>query len=386
MGFQLSFQHYSLINRIFVNIKLEEQFKMNKKSNPFLFILLVIIAIILYLLMNKKEAKTVAKRKMEKNIVTKTVKEVNTDFIVVENHFQDVILEGEGIYCKKKTIPILSTKNGVIDSISILKNKVIKRNKLAFIYENNQLFKKMSTRKVELKKQLIEIFEELNIDFKKEVVWNQFIDSLSPELILPILPQISDQNLLELMQEKGTTGLYNQLIDDEEKMNKFFLINKENGKVLSINVETGDQVYKGDTLAILEEYIPELIKIELKESQIEKIKTADKILFYDQTKTLVGKGKFFFLKKGNEQNTCYLSFNLIENNRVHPGQEIFYKSSKIATEKCFSLPKTYLYEDSNVIVGSKVKLQKRVNIISSTDSYAFVSGLNDGDTLVSPQK
>lgn len=336
--------------------------------------------------MNKKEAKTIAKSKTEKNIVAKTKVEVNSDFVVVENSFQDVILEGKGIYCKKKTFPILSSKNGIINSISIVKNKLIRNNELAFTFENNQLFNTMSDRKVDLKKQLIECFNELDIDYIQETEWKQFIDSLSPELILPLFPTIKNQKVLEVLKDKGSIQLYNQLIDDEEVMNKFFLINKISGKVLSVNVKAGDQVSKGDTLAILEEHLPELVKIELEENQISKIKTADKILFYDQTKTLVGKGNFFFLKKDNELNTCYLSFNIIKNNKIYPGQELLYKSSKIATEKCFRLPKKYLTTDSNVFIGSKNKLKRSVNVISSSDSFAFVSGLNDGDTIISPQK
>ncbi len=336
--------------------------------------------------MNKKEAKTVAKSKTEKNIITKTKNEVKPDFIIVENSFQDVILEGKGIYCKKKTFPILSSKNGIIDSISIVKNKLVKNNELTFTFENNQLFNSMSNRKIELKKQIIECFNELAIDYEKETEWKEFIDSLSPELILPFIPTIKNLKVLENLKEKGAIRLYNQLIDDEETMNKFFLINKVSGKVLHVNVKKGDQVSRGDTLAILEEYLPELVKIELEVNQIAKIKTADKILFYDQNKKLVGKGNFFFLKRNNEQNTCYLSFNAIKNNKIHPGQEIFYKSSKIATEKCFRLPKKYLTSDSNVFIGSKDKFKRRVNVISSSNSFAFVSGLNDGDTIIGLQK
>lgn len=341
------------------------------KNNPILLLLLVILAIGLFYYNNSKPVGLV-KKKTYSNIENKQKEE---EFIIVKNEFIAIQKEISGLICKPLEKVIKSEINGKVDFV---RKGDFNSGDLLFRLENKSLFKSLADNKLELKNRLNSFILDLSDEDKEK--WESYLATLFPAKVLTPFPSDFSSEEKTLLQKHNCLSLYNKLVDQENEMESYFIFAKKSGKMKTVNVKIGDKISPNDTLAIVNDNNPILVKSVISKKAIPEIKSFIKVSYLDE-KSSVGKGDFFYLQKNylRDSSIIYHSFLPNDNFKYKYGDTITISLSKTLTSPCFKLPKELLRVDSSIILINDYK--KKVKVLKSEKDFHFVSGLDNSDTL-----
>ena len=340
------------------------------KNNPILLLLLISLGVGLFYYNNSKPIVPPIKP-----IKSDTKTSPNTSYFkVVKN--EPIITKKQlvGIICKPVEEIIHSPING---KVAYINRGKFESGDLLVRLENDFLFKSLSDNKIEFKKRLSLFLNEVKKERKK--MWKKYISKISPEKVLISFPTDFNNEEKELLQKNDCFRLYNQLVDQENEMESYFILAKKPGRLNTIFVKEGDYITHKDTLAITNYNIPLLVKSIISKEKNNDIKSYKKANYLHENKA-VGTGDFFYQDKSNRNNKLYYTFQPNKNFNFKYGDSIKLSLIKQKAYSCFKLKKELLRVDSSIILYNKSK--KKVNVVQSSKDFFYVMGLKDGDSIL----
>lgn len=342
------------------------------KNNPILLLLLISLGVGLFYYNNSKPIVPPIKP-----IKSDTKTSPNTSYFkVVKN--EPIITKKQliGIICKPVEEIIHSPINGKVANINRGK---FESGDLLVRLENDFLFKSLSDNKIEFKKRLSLFLNEVKKERKK--MWKKYISTISPEKVLIAFPTDYNNEEKELLKKNDCFRLYNQLVDQENEMESYFILAKKPGRLNKIFVKKGDYITSKDTLATTSYDIPLLVKSAVSKGIVNEIQSFQKADYLNENKA-VGTGMFFYLDKSNRdnRNKVYYTFQPNKNFNFKYGDSIKLLLNNQEVYSCFKLEKKLLRVDSSIILYNKSK--KKVKVVQSSKNFFYVNGLQDGDSIL----
>jgi len=265
-----------------------------------------------------------------------------------------------------------------------------KKGQILYRINNTEAFYTLSGRKSALANLVLSAMADIEMDFPKEKdKWLQFLEDLSPALILPSFPKVkSDKERLFLTSRNIYTEYYN-LSSLESRMDKYLWIAPFNGSVIEVYSEPGSIVNPGGQVAKIIKTGNYEVKVPISMALVEEYKQKSTASFTTSAGELIATGKIIRISNVVNQKTqsadVYYSITPMKGKNIYNGMFVNVGIDRKATELTMTIPRTALRNGKvNTILNDKL-IAIPVQVIGAKPDSVFISGLKDGAFVVLEQ-
>ena len=356
-----------------------------KRSQIILFVIFLVFTGGAYFILNtnKKEVKEGSKE--EKRIVYVPTSKV-------KNSMRSISLVSYGQISPHTELLVSFEVQGKLERGNIIMKPGVNFRKGQILYRinNTEAFYTLSGRKSALANLVLNAMPDIEMDFPTEKdKWLQFLEDLSPALILPSFPKVkSDKERLFLTSRNIYTEYYS-LSSLESRMDKYLWIAPFNGSVIDVYSEPGSIVNPGGQVAKIIKTGNYEVKVPISMALVEEYKQKSTANFTTSSGELIATGKIIRISNVINQKTqsadVYYSLTPIKGKKVYNGMFVNVSIDRESTELTMTIPRTALKNGKvNTILNNKLT-SFSVQVIGAKPDSVFISGLKDGTFVLLEQ-
>jgi len=263
-----------------------------------------------------------------------------------------------------------------------------RKGQILYRVNNEEALFTLSARKSSLTNLVLNALPDIELDFPSERdKWIQFMNDLSPTLLLPELPQMSSSKELMFMTSRNIISEFYNLKSLEARMEKYFYVAPFNGTVISTFAEPGSIANPGGQLAKIAKTGDFEVKVPISMDDLKLYREKSSADFTDASGKLVAHGKIIRVSNVINQQTqsadVYYSISPVESEQIYNGMFVNVSINQKAERETMTLPRAAVKNGKAKILTEDGIKEQAVVIVSSMPDSVFVTGLkNDQKVLL----
>ena len=356
-----------------------------KRSQIILFIIFLVFTGGAYFVLSKNKKEDTEGTKEEKStlyVPTSTVK----------NSMKTISLISYGQISPHTELLVSFEVQGKLErgNVTMKPGVNFKKGQILYRINNTEAFYTLSSRKSSFANLILSAMPDIEMDFPSEKdKWLAFLEDLNPALILPAFPKVtSDKERLFLTSRNIYTEYYN-LSGLEARMDKYLWIAPFSGSVIDVFSEPGSIVNPGAQVAKIIKTGSYEVKVPISMNLVDEYKQKSTANFTTSSGKLIATGKIIRISNVVNQKTqsadVYYSIKPVKGEQIYNGMFVNVSIDRKATKMTMTIPRTAMKNGKvNIISGEKL-IQVPVEIVGAKPDSIFVSGLEDGTSVVLEQ-
>ncbi len=317
------------------------------------------------------------------NKLTEAQKLVRTEIVELSNNVIEIPISGK--LNSVNEINIISEVNGVFEGnrfktgMSFLKGDTLGYIKYDEI-ENN-----LNSQKSNLLNQVSRLVSEIKFDFPNLYdTWLNFMNNIQFDKPLPELPEIYNTKFKNYLSGKEFYTAYYSAKTLEDKLGKHIIISNFNGILSEVDIKTGTIVVFGQKIGKFQN--PSILEFEsstnIKNTLL--IKKKQNVIIGSDVIDGLYNGYVSRINKTIDDASQNMSvFIQTSNNNLYSGMYVYGNIIVGEQESSYLINRNLLNDDKIYIVKDNRLIEKQINIIQITNQKAIITGLNNGDEILS---
>ncbi len=295
------------------------------------------------------------------------------------------IIRGEGRVSSNTIIKISSEVQGKIISGNLKKGTQVSAGQILFKIDAQEYILSIKARKSAFMTQIASILPDVQLDYSSSFSkWNDYYASIDPDKALPEIPSFSTTKEKTFIASKGILTEYYTIRGMEERLTKYIHYAPFSGTITNSYADVGMIVNPGSPLV-------DLIKQGVLEIEVPLSKEESKTIKVGQTAQLVNKstgekytGRVNRMGKFINPNTQSIPVYVTVNNSEGLLNGMYLEASFDAFKHpdAIKLPLDVIKNSTIHLLTDSLAIPKQVNILSSDNTHAIVSGVSNDDVII----
>ena len=287
----------------------------------------------------------------------------------------------------KQRIEIFSEVSGVLKNTSkdFLEGVSYQKNEVLLRINNDENYMSLVSQRSSLLNLITKIIPDLKFDYPKSYEnWKKYLENFEIEKMTQSLPKAENNQEKYYIAGQGIYQTYYNIKSLETRQEKFTIRAPFSGVVSQSMIKPGTLVRSGQKIG--EFFNPTIydLEVEINRTEIDFIKINDKVELKDATTQKSWMGTVTRISDVIDSQTQTVKiFITVSGKGLREG---LYLSGNIKTSvenNAFSLPRKLIVNNNEVFVVENGKIiNKKINIVQTSEEYCIVTGLEDG-TLIS---
>lgn len=235
------------------------------------------------------------------------------------------------------------------------------------------------------------LLPDIKIDFSSEYdKWNNYIQSIKLNKPLPELPVWKSDKEKIFLSTQSVLSEYFTIKNLDEQLKKYAVYAPFSGTITSVNVNEYSVVSPGTKVIAVSQTSNYEMAVSIPYSQIDKVKVNDKATIYTTSGTKKGEGKIIRISEVINNTTqsvdVYVKPVALDGFSFIEGEYLKVEVQSENEASGYTVPflavkesMVYLYQSDSTLTKS------RVDIINETEEGYFISGLSDGDLIITQE-
>ncbi|MBI3133778.1 MAG: efflux RND transporter periplasmic adaptor subunit [Bacteroidetes bacterium] len=340
-------------------------------------------ALILIALLNAKPKET--EEEKDKTFIP------HVEAITVTNTEEDLTVSGYGTLSSYNTVDLAAEVQGKLyTGTRALKPGIkFKKGELLFRIDDVEARYTNRARKSAFINLLANIMPDIKIDFASEYQkWNEYMESIKLNENLPQLPSWNSEKEKIFLSTRNILSEYFNIKSQEEQLKKFSVYAPFNGMISEVYMPEFSFVNPGAKIMKVVQTGNYEIPVAVPVSQLHLVEQGTECSIYSTDGTQRGVGSVVRISEVINRTTQSVTIYVkpgSENERPYiEGEYLLVKINAKITQKGIRLPQSAI-KDNQVYVYSKTDsllYKKPIQILNENELGAFVSGLQDNETVV----
>ena len=317
------------------------------------------------------------------NKINETKKLVSTEIIELSNNIIKIPISGK--LKSVKEVNIISEVNGIFQGDRFKTgNRFLKGDTLGYI-KYDEVENMLNSQKSNLLNQVSRLVSEIKFDYPETYnVWLEFMNNIQFNKPLPDLPKINSAKFKNYLSGKEFYTAYYSTKTIQDKLSKHIIISNFNGILSEVNIKTGTMVIFGQKIGRFQD--PNILEFEsstnIKNTLLIK-KKQDVIIQSDEIEGIY-KGYVSRINKTIEESSQNMSvFIQTTNNNLYSGMYVHGSIIIGENENSYSIKRSLLKNNKIYIIKDNKLIEKKISIIHISDGRAIITGINNGDEILS---
>jgi len=324
--------------------------------------------------------------------ITETNKEaqnlLNVKTAIAKNSNYDSNVKYRGRISSYENISLSAEVSGKIiqGNVPFKTGQDFKKNDLLLQIYNEDIKAALMSGKSNFLRTISNILPDIHFDFPDEYEkWKSFFGNISIENNLPELPESKTEQEHIFLASKGVLTEYYSLLQQEINLKKYAIYAPFNGSLKSVSREIGAVASMGAELATIIRTDKLEIIVPVLPEDAKWIKRGDKVNLIGINNTKIGKVSRIadFVDASTQSINVYIDYSPNSKNSFFTGEFIdveFNTSKKINGIKV--IRETLLNNNQVYIVKDEMLKLKSVQIERTLEDHFIISGISDGEILV----
>jgi multidrug efflux pump subunit AcrA (membrane-fusion protein) len=324
--------------------------------------------------------------------ITKTNKEaqnlLNVKTAIAKNSNYDSNVKYRGRISSYENISLSTEVSGKImqGNVPFKAGQDFKKTDLLIQIYNEDIKAALMSGKSSFMRTLSAILPDINVDFPDEYnKWKEFFSLIKVDHNLPELPTTKTEQEQIFLASKGVLTEYYSLKQQEINLTKYAIYAPFNGSFKSVSREIGAVASMGAELASIIRTDKLEVIVPVLPEDAKWINPGDQVNLIGINNTKIGKVSRIadFVDPSTQSVNIYIDYYPNGNNSFLEGEFIdveFDISQKVNGIKI--IRETLLNNNQVYVVKDEILKLKSVQIERALDDHFIISGINDGETLV----
>ena len=328
----------------------------------------------------------------KKEELTEVKKSSGIEYVAVakvKNNMQTIKIASYGQIMPNMELEISFEVQGKLErgDIRLKPGSKFQAGQLLYSINNEEAFYTLSARKSQLANALLTIMPDIELDFPKDHdKWMRFLDALQAGNRLPELPRISNKKEQHFLTSRNILSEYYSIKSSEVRMEKYFFLAPFSGSVLETYLEEGAIASPGVRIAKIASSSNFEVKVPISLALLEDFQSQPNALFIDAQGEAVGKGKIARISSNINQKTqsvdVYFSIQALPKKTLYHGMFLTAEINETVTKKSMVVPRNAVSNEEIYVLKNDKLIAKKIEVIGAKPDSLFVSGLEDGSTIV----
>lgn len=236
------------------------------------------------------------------------------------------------------------------------------------------------------------ILPDIKSDYPNEFSkWSNYIESIKLNKNIPELPAWTSNKEKVFLSSKQVLSEYFSIKGQEEQLKKYSIYAPFNGTISQVYTTNFSVVNPGSKVIKVAQNSNFEMSISIPTHQIESIKIGSKATILTIENTIKGYGKVVRISDILNQNTqsinVFVKATPIENQKFIEGEYLKVDLNIEGKNNGMTIPSTAIKNSSVMVFNTKDSLihQKQISILNEDVSGTFVSGLTDGEIVITQE-
>ena len=319
------------------------------------------------------------KKEVDNRITVSTIEVKNTDI------YSEINIIGKTV--GKQKIEIFSEVSGVLENTSkdFLEGVSYNKGQVLLRINNDENYMSLVSQRSSLLNLITKIIPDLKFDYPKSYEnWKNYLENFEIEKTTQDLPKAENNQEKYYIAGQGIYQTYYNIKSLETRQAKFTIHAPFSGVVSQSMIKPGTLVRSGQKIG--EFFNPNIydLEVEINRTEIDFIKINDKVNLKDASTQKSWTGAVTRISDIIDSKTQTIKiFITVSGNDLREGLFLTGNIKTSVKNNAFSLPRKLIVNNNEVFVVENGKIiNKKVNIIQTTEEYCIVTGLENG-TLIS---
>lgn len=350
---------------------------MNNKGRTIVLLIISVLASIgavRFIMTFKKEAEDIE--------VIEAKKLVQLEVVKTGQHQAEINLTGQLSAIDK--LELFSEVSGVLMNEGFKEGNAFKKGEVLLDLNANEFSNSLKAQKSVFISQVAATMADLRIDFPSDFSqWEQFLNDIDVQSILPELPKIKDVKLKRFLSGKNILNTYYSILSQEEKLAKYHVKAPFNGVVTNSLVNKGALVRIGQKLG---EFInPNSLEYETEVSlsDLKFLAIGNTVVLYSSDLNKYWKGKVSRINQKIESGSQRVKvFVLVSGEGLKEGMFLSGSLKSKEFNDSYLIDRMNLQDNSVFLFNNGKAKLKQIEVVHINDNEVIVKGLNNGDSLI----
>lgn len=300
-----------------------------------------------------------------------------------------VFIESTGILEAVEKLELYSEVQGIMlpDGGKFKEGVTFRKGQVLLGLKSNDVQAQLVAQRSSFRRLVTSVMPDLKLDFPEGfTVWSEYLNDLSVEKTLKELPKVESEQLKLFLTGKSIYSDYYNIKNAEINLSKFTIRAPFDGVLIEANVDPGTVVRQGQKLGVFIKPDYYELEVAINADQVDKIKTGQlaevsanknfdqvingKVARINRTVNTESQlsSVFVKVKSGDLKNGMFM------HTKIHASD--VNNAIEISRSMLFDLDKVYLVEKDMLV-------SKTINIMHQSKNSAIVTGLNNGDVILS---
>lgn len=278
----------------------------------------------------------------------------------------------------------------------LLKGKVelkpgvkFRKGDLLFKIKDTEAIYNIRSRKSGFINMIASILPDVKSDFPTEFdKWNNYTNSIKLNKTLPILPSWSSNKEKVFLSSRKILSEYFSIKSAEEQLTKFYVYAPFSGTIKNVFINEYSVVNPGVKVMTIVQTSNYELPLAIPLTQVNNIKIGTQAKIYTTSGELKATGKVIrisdVLDKKTQSITAFVKPKILPNKQIIEGEYLKAELNLGVTFNGFRVPYPAISDNNTIYVyqSDSTLKPKSIQILNKNDDGTFVSGLNDGETVI----
>jgi RND family efflux transporter MFP subunit len=358
---------------------------MKKRQIVIISVLFILVFLIGWKLYSNSQAN--AKKNNEKKENSRYAR-----VIEVENVLIPIEIFGFGRVNPALSINVAPEVSGVIvgGEVQLKQGVKFRKGQVLFKVDDREAKLALKARKSSFLNLMAGALADIKIDFPDSYKkWEKFFNSIDVSKVFPELPETSTTQEKTFLASRNVLSEYYNIKKDEIRLSKYTIKAPFNGFFSVVMVQEGSFAGMGTPIATLSQVSDLEVVVPIDKENIYLINPGQKVNMKTRGNDMNWKGVVKRIEQQVNPNTQSINVYVVptkQKEQMIPGMYLEVAIHAGEVENSFELPRKALGTDNNIYaIRDSVLFVVPVEVIKKNKDSYIVSGLNDGELIISEQ-
>jgi multidrug efflux pump subunit AcrA (membrane-fusion protein) len=350
---------------------------MNNRNRTVILILIAVAISVLGMLTLKETGPEEVEA--SKSEVLKAVRVLKVE---LKENFSKVEFSGKLIADQK--VELYSEVNGVLQTNRFRAGNYFKKGDVIAQLNSSELKNTIRASKSNFLTKVAVSMGDLKIDYPAEgEKWETFLNHISVDKPLPLLPVLEDQKLKRFISGKGILNAYYSTKSMEDKLAKFSIVAPFNGVLVQGDIKKGTLIKGGFKIGeFINTNVFEL-ETEISLSDLKFVKVGYPMSLYSDELKTSWKGTVSRINSAINPSSQLLKIYVkVSGNGLKEGMYLYGNSEGASFANTISINRKLLTKGGVYLVKEGKVIHQKIEVHSVNQAVAIVSGLATGDEYI----
>ena len=250
---------------------------------------------------------------------------------------------------------------------------------------NTEFSASVKSQRINFKSLITGTLADIQFDYPAELsTWKNYVDSISAEKSLPVLPKSTNENFSNYLSGKGITTNYYTIKNLETRLGKYSLTAPFSGVLVEANITPGTLVSPGLKLGeFIKTGVYEL-ELNVNASMTDYLQIGKKVSLFTTDKSQQYEGKVTRVNSQIDRATQTVQlFVEVISSQLTEGEYLEADINAQNVENVCQIKRSLIIDENYVFVLRDSALHKQeISIVHSNEKSIIVKGLKDSSLLV----